>query len=31
LPEGTYEVWVGSGDANKPFRYTLSLSEIRQK
>lgn len=31
LPEGTYEVWVGSGDANKPIRYTLSLSEIRQK
>ncbi|NUN66428.1 hypothetical protein HCU40_17115 [Pseudanabaena biceps] len=31
LPKGTYEVWVGSKGANQSFRYTLSLSEIRQK
>ncbi len=31
LPEGTYQIWVGSSDASKSIRYTLSLSEIRQK
>lgn len=31
LPEGTYQIWVGSSDANKSIGYTLSLSEIRQK
>ncbi len=31
LPKGTYQVWVGSKNINQSFRYTLSLSEIRQK
>ncbi|CAN1211195.1 hypothetical protein TUMEXPCC7403_13420 [Tumidithrix helvetica PCC 7403] len=31
LLPGTYQVWVGSKDANQSFRYTLSLSEIRQR
>jgi hypothetical protein len=31
LPEGTYQIWVGSRSANQSINYTLSLSEIRQK
>lgn len=31
LPKGEYQVWVGSKTINQSFRYTLSLSEIRQK
>jgi hypothetical protein len=30
-PQGNYQVWVGSKGVNQSFRYTLSLSEIRQK
>jgi len=28
---GTYQVWVGSGDGQKPVNFTLSLSEFLQK
>jgi len=31
MPQGTYQVWVGSKNTNQSFRYTLSLSEIVQK
>lgn len=31
LPKGTYQVWVGSKNINQSFRYTMSMSEIRQK
>jgi len=31
LPQGSYEIWVGSSEANKSIPYTLSLSEIPQK
>ncbi len=31
MPKGSYQVWVGSKNVNQSFRYTLSLSEIRQK
>jgi len=31
LPKGTYRLWIGSRDRNKPLRYTLSLSEIKQR
>ncbi|MBD2175985.1 hypothetical protein H6F42_03500 [Pseudanabaena sp. FACHB-1998] len=31
LPKGNYQVWIGSKNINQSFRYTLSLSEIRQK
>ena len=31
MPKGDYQVWVGSKNINQSFRYTLSLSEIRQK
>jgi hypothetical protein len=31
MPKGDYQVWVGSKNVNQSFRYTLSLSEIRQK
>lgn len=31
LPKGKYQVWVGSKNINQSFRYTMSLSEIRQK
>lgn len=31
LPEGTYQIWVGSRSANQSINYTLSLSEIKQK
>jgi hypothetical protein len=31
LPKGSYRLWIGSRDANKPLRYTLSLSEIKQR
>jgi hypothetical protein len=31
LPEGTYQIWVGSRNANQSINYTLSLSEIKQK
>jgi hypothetical protein len=31
LPQGTYQVWVGSKEVNQAFPYTLSLSEIRQR
>lgn len=28
---GIYQVWIGSGDAQKPVSFTLSLSEFLQK
>jgi hypothetical protein len=28
---GVYQVWIGSGDAQKPVSFTLSLSEFLQK
>jgi hypothetical protein len=28
---GVYQVWIGSGDAQKPVNFTLSLSEFLQK
>ena len=31
LPKGEYQVWIASKTINQSFRYTLSLSEIRQK
>ncbi len=31
LPEGTYQIWIGSRNANQSINYTLSLSEIKQK
>jgi hypothetical protein len=31
LPEGTYQIWVGSRSANQSINYTLSVSEIKQK
>ena len=31
MPQGSYQVWVGSKNVDQAFRYTLSLSEIRQK
>jgi hypothetical protein len=31
MPKGNYQVWVGAKNINQSFRYTLSLSEIRQK
>jgi hypothetical protein len=31
LPQGTYQVWVGVSDKDKPVRYSLSLSESPQK
>ncbi len=31
LPQGTYQVWVGTSAANRAVPYTLSISEIRQK
>ncbi len=31
LPEGIYQIWVGSRNANQSINYTLSLSEIKQK
>jgi hypothetical protein len=31
MPQGTYQVWIGSKEANQSFSYTLSLSEIRQR
>ncbi|MFN3927236.1 MAG: hypothetical protein ACK4QL_07905 [Pseudanabaenaceae cyanobacterium] len=31
LPQGTYRIWVGSREANRPIDFTLSVSEIRQK
>jgi hypothetical protein len=31
LPEGTYQIWVGSRNENQSINYTLSLSEIKQK
>ncbi len=30
LPEGDYQVWVGSKNSNQSFAYTLYLSETRQ-
>jgi hypothetical protein len=31
LPQGSYQIWVGSSEPNKSAKYTLSLSEIQQK
>jgi hypothetical protein len=31
LPEGTYQIWIGSRNADQSINYTLSLSEIKQK
>jgi hypothetical protein len=31
LPKGTYRLWVGNRDANRPIKFTLSVSEINQK
>lgn len=31
LPEGIYQIWIGSRNANQSINYTLSLSEIKQK
>jgi hypothetical protein len=31
LPEGSYQIWVGSRSANQAINYTLSVSEIKQK
>jgi len=31
LTRGSYRLWIGSREANKTLRYTLSLSEIKQR
>jgi len=31
FPKGSYEIWVGSKNANRSFKYKLSLSETIQK
>jgi hypothetical protein len=28
---GTYQIWVATGEANRPAAYTLSLSEFPQR
>jgi hypothetical protein len=31
LPQGSYQIWIGSSEQNKSIKYSLSLSESAQK
>jgi hypothetical protein len=31
LPQGSYQIWIGSSEQNKSIKYSLSLSETAQK
>lgn len=31
LPQGTYRIWIGSREPNRPINFILALSEMRQK